>query len=104
MGIALTPNRSVAVDPTMIPYGAPVWIDTSLPGPRMNVAGPPLRRLMVAQDTGGAIKGPVRGDIFFGFGDTAAALAGKMKSPGSWYVLMPNAAADRVTLTSQVSP
>ncbi len=104
MGIALTPNRSVAVDPTMIPYGAPVWIDTSLPGPRMNIAGPPLRRLMVAQDTGGAIKGPVRGDIFFGFGDTAAALAGKMKSPGSWYVLMPNAAADRVTLTSQVSP
>jgi len=102
MGIALTPNRSVAVDPTMVPYGAPVWVDTNLPGPRMNVAGPPLRRLMVAQDTGGAIKGPVRGDIFFGFGDTAAALAGKMKSPGSWYVLIPNAAADRVTLTSQL--
>ncbi|MGE0154934.1 MAG: murein transglycosylase A [Reyranellaceae bacterium] len=102
MGIALTPNRSLAIDPTMIPYGAPVWIDTALPGSRMNVPGPPLRTLMVAQDTGGAIKGPVRGDIFFGFGDQAAALAGKMKSPGSWYVLMPNAAADRVALTSQV--
>jgi membrane-bound lytic murein transglycosylase A len=101
MGIALTPNRSLAVDPAMIPYGAPVWLDTKLPGPRMNAAGPPLRTLMVAQDTGGAIKGPVRGDIFFGFGDQAAALAGKMKSPGSWYVLMPIAAADRVTLTSQ---
>jgi membrane-bound lytic murein transglycosylase A len=103
MGIALTPNRSIAIDPTMIPYGAPVWVDTNLPGPRMNVPGAPLRRLMVAQDTGGAIKGPVRGDIFFGFGDQAAALAGKMKSPGSWYVLMPNAAANRVVLTSQRS-
>ena len=102
MGVALTPSRSLAVDPAMIPYGAPVWIDTNLPGPRQNVPGAPLRSLMVAQDTGGAIKGPVRGDIFFGFGDQAAALAGKMKSPGSWYVLMPNAAADRVTLTSQV--
>jgi membrane-bound lytic murein transglycosylase A len=102
MGIALTPNRSLAVDPAMIPYGAPVWLDTSLPGPRSNVAGPPLRSLMVAQDTGGAIKGPARGDIFFGFGDQAAALAGKMKSPGSWYVLMPNAAADRVVLTSEM--
>jgi membrane-bound lytic murein transglycosylase A len=101
MGIALTPNRSLAIDPAMIPYGAPVWIDSNLPGPRMNVPGPPLRTLMVAQDTGGAIKGPVRGDIFFGFGDQAAALAGKMKSPGSWYVLMPKAAASRVVLTSQ---
>jgi membrane-bound lytic murein transglycosylase A len=102
MGIALTPTRSVAVDPTMIPYGAPVWIDSNLPGPRMNVPGPPLRTLMVAQDTGGAIKGAVRGDIFFGFGDQAAALAGKMKSPGSWYVLMPIAAANRVVLTSEM--
>jgi len=101
MGVALTPNRSVAIDPTIIPYGAPVWIDTFQPGPRMNALGPPMRSLMIAQDTGGAIKGAVRGDIFFGFGDQAASLAGKMKSPGSWYVLMPNAAANRLTLTSQ---
>ncbi len=100
MGIALTPTRSLAIDPTMLPYGAPVWIDTALPGPRPNTLGAPLRTLMVAQDTGGAIKGPVRGDIFFGFGDQPAALAGKMKAPGAWYVLMPKAAADRVVLTS----
>ncbi len=101
MGIALTPNRSIAVDPTMLPYGAPVWVDTFNPGPRIATQGPPLRRLMVAQDTGGAIKGPVRGDIFFGFGDQAASLAGRMKSPGAWYVLMPTQAANRVVLTSE---
>ena len=101
MGIALTANRSLAVDPAVVPFGAPVWIDTSSPGPRIAVQGPPLRRLMVAQDTGGAIRGPVRGDVFFGFGDEAASLAGRMKSPGAWYVLMPRAAADRVVLTSR---
>ncbi|MGE0660016.1 MAG: murein transglycosylase A [Reyranellaceae bacterium] len=101
MGIPLTPNRSIAVDPTMLPYGAPVWVDTFNPGPRIATQGPPLRRLMVAQDTGGAIKGPVRGDIFFGFGDQAASLAGRMKSPGAWYVLMPTPAANRVVLTSE---
>ena len=101
MGIPLTPNRSIAVDPTMLPYGAPVWVDTFNPGPRIATQGAPLRRLMVAQDTGGAIKGPVRGDIFFGFGDQAASLAGRMKSPGAWYVLMPTPAANRVVLTSE---
>ena len=101
MGIPLTPGRSVAVDPAMVPYGAPVWVATFNPGPRIATQGAPLRRLMVAQDTGGAIKGPVRGDIFFGFGDAAASLAGRMKSPGAWYVLMPTQAANRVVLTSE---
>ena len=93
MGVALTPSRSLAVDPAMIPYGAPVWIDTNLPGPRQNVPGAPLRSLMVAQDTGGAIKGPIRGDLFWGSDETAAAGAGLMKQDGRWFLLLPRSAA-----------
>ena len=73
----------------MIPYGAPVWIDTNLPGPRMNIAGPPLRRLMVAQDTGGAIRGAGRAAFYFGFGYDAMEDAGRMKQRGQLWVLMP---------------
>ncbi|MEO8560108.1 MAG: MltA domain-containing protein, partial [Rhodospirillales bacterium] len=96
MGVALTPERSLAVDPSLVPYGAPVWIDTFNPGPKPDTLGPPLRRLMVAQDTGGAIKGPVRGDIFWGAGDRAEDSAGRLKSPGMWWILLPRAAVDRL--------
>jgi membrane-bound lytic murein transglycosylase A len=96
MGVALTPERSLAVDPSLVPYGAPVWISTFNPGPQPDSLGPPLRRLMVAQDTGGAIKGPVRGDIFWGAGDRAEDIAGRLKSPGMWWVLLPRASADRL--------
>jgi membrane-bound lytic murein transglycosylase A len=95
-GVALTPERSLAVDPSLVPYGAPVWIDTFNPGARPDTLGAPLRRLMVAQDTGGAIKGPVRGDIFWGAGDRAEDIAGRLKSPGMWWILLPRAAADRL--------
>lgn len=84
-GISLTPGRSLAVDPAYIAYGTPVWVSTTLPGEPAE----PFRRLMVAQDTGGAIRGPVRGDIFFGAGTAALEIAGRMKSGGSWYVLLP---------------
>ena len=67
-GVPLTPGRSLAVDLKFIPLGVPVWLDTTDPVS----AGKPLRRLVVAQDTGGAIRGPVRGDLFWGFGDEAA--------------------------------
>ena len=89
-GVALTPGRSLAVDRRFVPLGIPVWLDTTMPG----AADMPLRRLMVAQDTGGAILGPVRGDVFFGAGEAALAQAGRMRSQGSYYLLLPKAAAN----------
>ena len=84
-GVPLTPGRSLAVDPKFVPLGAPVWIDTVDPiAPEM-----PLRRLVVAQDTGSAIVGPVRGDLFWGFGERAAMRAGRMKGRGRLFVLLP---------------
>ncbi len=90
-GVALLPGRSMAVDPAFVPLGLPLWLDTTWPSEDDR----PLNRLVVAQDTGGAIKGLVRGDFFWGYGDEALALAGKMKSRGTYYVLVPHAAANR---------
>jgi membrane-bound lytic murein transglycosylase A len=84
-GVALTPRRSLAVDARYIPYGVPVWLTTHWP----NTPGRPLNRLMVAQDTGAAITGAVRGDFFWGHGREAADLAGTMKGRGRYYVLLP---------------
>ncbi len=84
-GVPLTPGRSMAVDRTFIPYGVPIWLNTTDPLD----AKKPLRRLMVAQDTGSAIKGPVRGDVFWGFGAEAAQRAGVMKSRGQYYLILP---------------
>lgn len=92
-GVSLTPRRSLAVDRRFIPLGAPLWLDTVSPG-----ADPqPLRRLMVAQDTGGAIKGIVRGDFFWGYGAEALVEAGRMQSRGRYFLLLPKAAADRIS-------
>jgi len=88
LGVALTPGRSLAIDPAVVPRGVPVWIDTVLPDAGATV----MRRLMLAQDTGGAIKGPLRADIFFGAGHEAEQLAGRMKQPGRMYVLLPRTA------------
>ena len=93
-GVALTPGRSLAVDRRFIPLGVPVWLDASLPATERAPATP-LRRLMVAQDTGGAIRGMVRGDVFFGTGQEAEALAGRMKQSGRYYILLPKAIANR---------
>jgi membrane-bound lytic murein transglycosylase A len=92
LGVPLTPGRSLAVDPAFVPMGAPVWLDTSWPGRPDR----PLQRMMVAQDTGGAIKGAVRGDVFWGVGETALAEAGRMHQPGRYYVLVPREVALRV--------
>jgi len=89
-GVALTPQRSMAVDPRHIPLGAPVWVDTTTPD------GTPWRRLMMAQDTGAAIKGPVRGDLFWGSGDAAFAQAGRMKSPGRLVLFLPQTRSPRL--------
>ena len=88
-GVALTPGRSLAVDPKFISYGTPIWLDTKDP----LTANKPFQRLLIAQDTGGAIKGLVRGDIFFGYGKTAAQYAGHMNRKGEYYILLPRAAA-----------
>lgn len=83
-GVPLTPGRSIAVDPQSVPYGTPVWLDSSEP-----LSGKPLQRLVVAQDTGSAIKGAVRADFFWGWGAEAAAQAGQMKQPLRMWVLWP---------------
>ncbi len=91
-GVALTPGRSLAIDPSFLPLGAPVWLDlTDVPAEAGKSVS--LRRLVVAQDTGGAIRGPVRGDLFWGYGDTAADRAGRMKASGRYYLLLPKTAA-----------
>ncbi len=81
MGRSITPMRSVAIDPDYTPLGAPVWIE--------KVGGDEIRALMVAQDTGGAIKGPQRADIFYGTGDAAGDAAGTVKDGGRLIVLLP---------------
>jgi membrane-bound lytic murein transglycosylase A len=84
LGVALTAERSIAVDVRVVPLGAPVYLATTWPN-----TSDPLNRLMVAQDTGGAIAGGVRADFFWGFGDAAGALAGKMRQSGRMWALMP---------------
>ena len=84
LGVPLTDEYSIAVDPRTIPLGAPVFLATTYPNDSA-----PLNRLMLAQDTGGAIKGAVRADFFWGFGEFAGAQAGKMKQQGRLWVLFP---------------
>lgn len=84
--VPLTPGRSLAVDRRFVPLGTPVWLDTTAPTPE---GERPLRRLVVAQDVGGAIRGPVRGDLFWGAGPEAAFAAGQMKSRGRYWLLLP---------------
>jgi membrane-bound lytic murein transglycosylase A len=87
LGVALSPGRSLAVDARFLPLGAPVFVVTSDP-----LNGSPWRHLLLAQDRGGAIKGSVRGDIFFGWGAEAEALAGHMQQQGTAFILLPRAA------------
>jgi len=94
--VQLTPLRSLAVDRAWWALGTPVWLDSSVIKPGQNDR--PFRMLMVAQDTGSAILGAVRGDVFFGAGDEAAILAGYMKSPGRMIVLLPKQLAGRLRL------
>lgn len=93
-GIALTPGRSLAVDRTFIPLGVPVWLEAEPEDERETEHS--LRRLFVAQDTGGAIRGAVRGDVFWGAGAEAGEIAGKMRHKGRYFVLVPKTAAARL--------
>ena len=85
LGVPLTARRSIAVDARYVPLGAPVFLATTMPNSRQ-----PLNQLMLAQDTGGAIRGAVRADFFWGFGDEATALAGRMRQSGRMWVMLPN--------------
>ncbi len=87
LGVPLTQEYSIAVDARTIPLGAPVLLATTVPG-----TDTPLNRLMLAQDTGGAIRGAVRADFFWGFGENAATQAGRMKQQGRMWVLFPKGA------------
>ena len=93
-GVALTPRHSMAVDPKYIPLGMPLWLETTQPG----MSKAPLNTLVIAQDTGNAIKGTVRGDFFWGYGAKALAKAGIMKSRGTYVLLLPNPTARRMGL------
>ncbi len=84
LGAALTAGYSIAIDPRFVPLGAPVFLDTTLP-----LSATPLRRLMMAQDTGGAIRGAVRADFFWGTGDEAGNQAGRMRQRGAMWLLWP---------------
>ncbi len=84
LGVPLTGGRSIAVDPRFIPLGAPVFLATTQPNSTV-----PMNRLVMAQDTGGAIRGGVRADFFWGFGDAAGEQAGRMKQRGRMWVLLP---------------
>jgi membrane-bound lytic murein transglycosylase A len=84
-GIKLTAQRSLAIDRSIIPYGFPVYLSADV----SDLSGKPFKRLMMAQDTGGAIRGPVRGDVFWGAGAAAEAKAGPMKAQGRYWFLIP---------------
>jgi peptidoglycan lytic transglycosylase A len=93
--VPLTPGRSLAVDRHFIALGLPIWLDAS-----QRFADSTIRRLVVAQDSGGAIKGPVRGDLFWGHGKAAAAGAGAMNAKGRYWLLLPKSVAARLAATS----
>ena len=90
LGVPLTTERSIAIDPRSVPLGAPVFLATTRPN-----SGKPLNRLVLAQDTGSAIKGAVRADFFWGFGKEAGEQAGRMKQAGRMWVLLPPEAAPK---------
>ena len=88
MGVSVTTDRTIAVDPKYTPLGAPVWIDKK--------GKTPIQRLMIAQDVGSAIKGAQRADIFYGSGAEAGRTAGRIKDPGRMYTLLPHATVRRL--------
>ncbi len=100
LGVGLTPGRSLAVDREYIPLGMPLWLATyqEKETDKENIERiSHLNRLVIAQDTGGAIKGKVRGDVYWGIGEEAEAKAGPMKDKGIYYLLVPKKVAEDLT-------
>jgi peptidoglycan lytic transglycosylase A len=100
-GVPLTPEASLAVDLTVHALGVPVWLDTIAPDPDTTKPDRPFQRLLVMQDTGGAIRGPVRGDVYWGYGPDAGSIAGRMRSEGRMTVLLPRSVASRLGPTAE---
>jgi membrane-bound lytic murein transglycosylase A len=88
-GLPLTARRSIAVDASFVPLGTPVFLDTTWPA-----SDRPFDRLMFAQDTGAAIRGAARADVYWGFGEAAGQMAGRMKQRGQMWVLWPKQAGE----------
>lgn len=102
-GVQLTPLRSAAVDKSIHVYGTPVWVDAELPI-ASEKPETPFRRLLIAQDTGSAIIGPARADIYFGHGDNVASIAGRIKQFGQFVMLVPQSVAVSGTSDSKIVP
>jgi membrane-bound lytic murein transglycosylase A len=99
-GTLLRTERSLAVDYALYPYGAPIWVDVDLPESKAYKSGK-YSRLFISQDTGGAIRGPIRGDVFFGRGKKAEEVAGQFKAKGKFFVLFPKTVNVPDTYTAQ---
>ena len=95
-GVPLTPEASLAVDLSLHAMGVPVWLEASAPDPDAMKPDRIFERLLIMQDTGGAIRGPVRGDVYWGYSADAAAIAGRMRHEGRMTVLLPKAVASRL--------
>lgn len=99
LAVGLTPGRSLAVDRSHIPLGVPLWLNTYQEMTADSgeiIKNAHLKRLVVAQDTGGAIKGKIRGDVYWGIGDAAELKAGPMKDRGTYHILVPNHLASQM--------
>jgi membrane-bound lytic murein transglycosylase A len=95
-GVPLTPLASLAVDRNIHALGVPVWVEATAPDPDATKPDVPFHRLFVMQDTGGAITGAVRGDVYWGYGPEPAAIAGRMKNSGHMTILLPKVIAARL--------
>jgi membrane-bound lytic murein transglycosylase A len=95
-GVPLTPEASLAVDLSLHALGVPVWLEMIVPDPDATRPERPFERLLIMQDTGGAIRGPVRGDVYWGYSADAASIAGRMRSEGGMTVFLPKAVAARL--------
>jgi len=103
-GVPLTPRASLAVDPRLHPFGAPVYVAATAPDPDATKPDRPFAALLIAQDSGGAIGGPVRGDVYWGFGKAAESIAGRMKAHGTMFVLLPKPLAARLAPYTDYPP
>lgn len=104
LGVALTPERSLAIDPLFVPLGAPVWLSTRIPDAAGGQATTPFAGVFVAQDVGGAIKGANRVDLFWGAGPKARTMAGGMASQGTLTLLLPLASVERLKAQGKIHP
>jgi len=101
-GVPLIAEASLAVDLTVHALGVPVWLETTAPDPDPTKPDRIFERLLVMQDTGGAIRGPVRGDIYWGYSADAGAIAGRMHSQGRMTVLLPKSVAARLGASAEL--